>query len=76
MAARKKCLRLNTADRSWAFWGCFPGPAMAFRDLDEPELRNMPGYGEFLNTPLSGDLLVYDIPKCQRLLLLFKKNIR
>ena len=54
----------------------FPNSAMAFRDLDAPELRNMPGYSEFLNTPLSGDLLVNDIPKCQRLLLLFKKNIR
>jgi len=53
----------------------FSDSAMAFRDLDAPELRNLPGYSEFLNTPLNGDLLVNDIPKCQRLLLLFKQNI-
>ena len=52
----------------------FPNSAMAFRDLDAPELRNLPGYSEFLNTPLNGDLLAPDIPKCQRLLLLFKEN--
>ncbi|MGB8368205.1 MAG: BLUF domain-containing protein [Limisphaerales bacterium] len=52
----------------------FSNSAMAFRDLDAPELRNLPGYSEFLNTPLNGDLLAPDIPKCQRLLLLFKEN--
>jgi hypothetical protein len=54
----------------------FPDSAMAFQDLKTPELLNLPGYSEFLNTPLNGDLYVKDIPKCQRLLLLFKKNIR
>lgn len=54
----------------------FPDSAMAFRDLDSPELRKLPGYSEFLNTPLNGELLAKDIPTCQRLLLLFKKNIR
>jgi hypothetical protein len=53
----------------------FSDSAMAFRDLDAPELRNLPGYSEFLNTPLNGDLLANDISKCQRLLLLFKQNI-
>jgi hypothetical protein len=52
----------------------FPDSAMAFPDLDSPELRNLPGYSEFLNTPLNGELLAMDIPKCQRLLLLFKQN--
>lgn len=52
----------------------FPNSAMAFRDLDTAELRNLPGYSEFLNTPLNGELLAPDIPKCQRLLLLFKEN--
>ena len=52
----------------------FPNSAMAFRNLDTAELRNLPGYSEFLNTPLNGDLLAPDIPKCQRLLLLFKEN--
>jgi hypothetical protein len=54
----------------------FPSSAMAFRDLDSAEVRNMPGYSEFLNTPLNGDLLAPDLPKCQRVLLYFKKNIR
>lgn len=54
----------------------FPDSAMAFRDLDSPELRHLPGYSEFLNTPLNGELLAKDIPACKRLLLLFKKNIR
>jgi hypothetical protein len=52
----------------------FPDSAMAFPDLDSPEVRNLPGYSEFLNTPLKGELLAKDIPKCQRLLLLFKQN--
>jgi hypothetical protein len=54
----------------------FPNSAMAFRDLDTEELRNLPGYSEFLNTPLNGDLFQKDLPKCRRLLLLFKQNIR
>jgi len=53
----------------------FPNSAMAFQDLDTPELRNLPGYSEFLNTPLNGELLARDIPKYQRLLLLFKQNL-
>jgi hypothetical protein len=53
----------------------FSNSAMAFRDLDASELRNLRGYSEFLNTPLNGDLLAKDIPKCQRLFLLFKENI-
>jgi len=54
----------------------FPGSAMAFRDLDSPELRRLPGYSEFLNTPLNGELLAKDLPMCTRLLLLFKQNVR
>ena len=54
----------------------FPSSAMAFRDLNTPGLREQPGYSEFLNTPLNGDLLAKDIPKCYRLLLHFKRNIR
>ncbi|MFZ0828030.1 MAG: BLUF domain-containing protein [Verrucomicrobiia bacterium] len=53
----------------------FSDSAMAFRDLNSPELRELPGYSEFLNTPLNGDLLAPDLPKCQQLLLLFKENI-
>ncbi len=54
----------------------FPNSAMAFRDLASPELRRLPGYSEFLNTPLNGEFLAKNIPACKRLLLLFKQNIR
>lgn len=54
----------------------FPNSFMAFRDLDSPESKALPGYSEFLNTPLDGELLSRDLPRCQRLLLLFKKNLR
>lgn len=54
----------------------FPNSAMAFRDLDSPELRKPHGYSEFLNTPLNGELLAKDIPACERLLLTFKQNVR
>lgn len=53
----------------------FPSSAMAFRDLDTQELRKQPGYSEFLNTPLNGDLLAKDLTKCMRLLLLFKQTM-
>lgn len=53
----------------------FPDSAMAFRDLNAADLRDRPGYSEFLNTPLNGDSLVTDIPRCKRLLLLFKQDL-
>ena len=53
----------------------FPNSSMAFRDLDTAGRQNLTGFSEFLNTPLNGDLLAKDLPKCQRLLLYFKKNI-
>ena len=39
----------------------FSESAMAFQDLDAPELRKLPGYSDFLNTPLNVDLLEPDI---------------
>lgn len=54
----------------------FPHSAMAFRDLNSAELRELPGYSEFMNTPLNAELYSDDISKCQKLLLLFKKNMR
>jgi hypothetical protein len=57
-------------ERNW------PDSAMSFRDLNSPELRKLPGFSEFLNTPMNGDLLAKNIPACERLLLFFKKNLR
>lgn len=54
----------------------FPNSAMAFRDLKSPELQDLPGFSDFLNTPLDGTSLKKDLTKCQRLLLHFKKHIR
>ncbi len=54
----------------------FDGWSMAFRDLDSPEARAVPGYSEFLNTPLTGDKFVSNPDRCQKLLTAFKKNMR
>jgi hypothetical protein len=54
----------------------FPNSAMAFRDLDSPEVHKLSGYSEFLNTPFDGKLINLDTNKSQRLLQFFKQNIR
>jgi hypothetical protein len=54
----------------------FPGWSMAFRDLNLPDHQDVPGYSEFLNTPLTGKEFAGDPERCEKLLLLFKKNIR
>ena len=53
----------------------FPSWSMAFRDLDGPDARSTPGYSEFLNTPLTSDLLTTDATHCQQLLRLFKTTL-
>ena len=53
----------------------FPNFAMAFRDLETAQLRSLPGYSEFMNTPLDGELLAKDIPNCKKLLLFFKQHL-
>jgi len=54
----------------------FPGWPMAFRDLDSPEQRTVPGYSEFLNTPLTGKEFASTPSRCEKLLLLFRQDIR
>jgi hypothetical protein len=54
----------------------FPDWSMAFRDLDLPVNQKVPGYSEFLNTPLNGKEFSEKPTRCEKLLLLFKKNIR
>ena len=53
----------------------FPDWSMGFRDLDAGDLHAMPGYNEFLNTPLTGAEFSSDPSRCQRLLMTFKKNM-
>jgi hypothetical protein len=52
----------------------FPGWSMAFRDLESAEIRQMPGYSEFLNTPLNDEEFKSESTRCKRLLALFKRN--
>ena len=57
----------------------FPDHSMGFRDLNSPEVHATPGYSEFLNTPLTSQEFSAqpDGPtRAQKLLLVFKKNIR
>jgi hypothetical protein len=54
----------------------FPGWSMAFRDLNLPDHQEVPGFSEFLNTPLTGEEFGGDPSRCEKLLLVFKKNIR
>ena len=54
----------------------FPNAAMAFRDLESPELRTLPGYSEYLNTPWNGEPAAADLPRSKQLLLRFKQKVR
>jgi hypothetical protein len=54
----------------------FPDWSMGFHDLNSAEVLSMPGYNEFLNTPLTGEEFSADPTRCQKLLLMFKKNMR
>jgi hypothetical protein len=53
----------------------FPDWSMAFRDLNLPDHQEVPGFSEFLNTPLTGKEFNGDPEHCQKLLLVFKKSI-
>jgi hypothetical protein len=48
---------------------------MGFRDLQSPEARAIPGYSEFLNTPLTAREFSEDPTRAQKLLLTFKKTM-
>ncbi len=63
-------LQGNEAERQFPDW------SMGFRDLNDPNVLALPGFSEFLNTPLTGAELSKDLTRCQRLLWLFKKNMR
>ena len=48
---------------------------MGFRNLSDPALRDIPGYNEFLNTPLSGEEFAGNPTRAQKLLLSFKARM-
>ena len=49
--------------------------SMAFRDLDNADLTSVPGYSEFLNTPLTDSEFRTDPALSQRLLNTFKQSM-
>ncbi len=53
----------------------FPHWDMGFRDLDSLGAQDIPGYSEFLNTPLSGREFLADPTRSQKLLLSFKRSM-
>lgn len=58
------------AQREFSDW------SMAFSNLDLPGARSMPGYSEFLNTPLTDQGFVGSSSRCLKLLRTFKRTMR
>lgn len=56
-----------TETRQFADW------SMAFHDLNAPDAGAIPGYSEFLNTPLTGGAFSANPTRCQKLLTTFKR---
>lgn len=63
-------LQGQAPEREFSDW------SMGFRDLSDPNAAPVPGYSEFLNTPLTGDAFAGDPGRCRKLLSSFKKNMR
>jgi hypothetical protein len=55
--------------RQFAEW------SMAFHDLGAPEAGAVPGYSEFLSTPLTGAEFSANPSRCQKLLTTFKRSM-
>ena len=53
----------------------FPGWTMAFRNLEDPSVRDLPGYSEFMNEPLDSEELRSDPGRAERLLGIFRHNM-
>jgi hypothetical protein len=53
----------------------FPDWSMGFRDLNAADVMAVPGYDEFLNTPLTDPRFASEPTRCQRLLTTFKKSM-
>jgi len=52
----------------------FPDYLMGFYDLNSPDVHDLPGYSEFLNSPLTGEEFSGDPSRSRRLLLSFKQR--
>jgi len=53
---------------------CFGDWSMGFQDLSAPEAREVSGYSEFLNTPLTAEEFSKNPGQCERLLWAFKRG--
>jgi hypothetical protein len=53
----------------------FPDWSMAFRDMDSPDVRDTPGYSDFLTTAPTDKGLAMDVTHCQQLLDLFRTSM-
>jgi hypothetical protein len=54
----------------------FPDWSMGFHEIGAGEKIAIPGYSEFLNTPLTGEEFFQDPARSQKLLLSFKQTVR
>lgn len=54
----------------------FEGWSMGFRDLGDTALRDVEGFSEFLNTPLTHGAFGENPSASERLLLMFKRTMR
>ena len=52
----------------------FPGWSMGFKNLQNVDIRQTPGYSEFMNEPLTALSFHIDASRAQKLLLLFREN--
>jgi hypothetical protein len=54
----------------------FPDWSMAFHDLQDPGLRFLPGFSEFLNQPFDPAVFENEPSRARRLVALFRANMR
>jgi len=62
-------LEVEIETREFGVW------SMAFRDLATVQAAQVPGYDEFLNTPLTDPRFAQDPSTSQKLLTMFKRNM-
>ena len=53
----------------------FPDWTMAFRDLNDPATREIPGYSEFMQEPLDSEMFRTSPSRARRLLEVFRRNV-
>jgi hypothetical protein len=54
----------------------FPDWSMAFRDMNDPAVKTLPGFNTFLSSPQTGRNPFTDATRAQKLLMYFKQSMR